>query len=225
MISITFDDKQFISKMQNVIRYTEGFLDGVEIEKPTILKNLGEHATEMVKDFIDMSARQNPQMLHHVYEWYETGNPNARLFDIHYEVSGSGLSINSSFRQSSTVKAGSSTPFYDKARIMENGLPVVIRPVRASVLSFDDNGEKVFTKNPVVVDNPGGRLVQGAYEEAFNTFFNNYFNQSFMDVVGIYDDVKDLSIYKAGVSTGSRNGRAAGLKAGRKWASRIGRTN
>jgi len=223
MITIKFDDKQFMNEMKNVINYSIGFLDGTKAGKQAMIDNIGKTTVEMLKDFIDLNARMDPQKLHHVYEWYQTGSPDARLFDIEYTATGSGLSINSSFRQSSSVKAGSSTPFYDKARIMENGIPVVIRPKRASVLAFDDNGEKVFTKNPVYIENPGGDAVQNGYEETFNMFFDRYFNQSFLQVTGISDSIKDMSLFKRYLSTGSKAGKSIGYKAGYRWISNAGR--
>jgi len=74
--------------------------------------------------------------LHHVYEWYQTGSPAARLFDINYISNQIGLSFNSTFRQSVSIKSGSKVPFYNKAQIIENGIPVTIRPVSSEVLSF-----------------------------------------------------------------------------------------
>lgn len=225
MITIKFDDKEFMKKMSNILQYSVGFADGAKDGKVNMMKNLGQSTVEMLKDFVDMNARMDPQKLHHVYEWYQTGSPEARLFDIEYAVSGSGLSINSSFRQSSSVKAGSSTPFYDKARIMENGSPVIIRPKRAKVLAFEVDGEMVFTKNDVVVKNPGGDATRNGYEDTFNMFFDRYFNQSFLQVVGIYDGVKDVSAFKRSLSAGSKSGRPVGYTAGYKWISKIGATD
>ena len=208
--------------MGNILEYSVGFLDGAKAGKVNMMKNLGESTVAMLKDFIDMNARIDPQKLHHVYEWYQTGSPEARLFDIDYKVTAGGLSINSSFRQSSSVKAGSNTPFYDKARIMESGIPITIRPKRAKTLVFEVDGELVFTKNDVVVKSPGGDQVRNGYEDTFDMFFDRYFNQSFLQVVGIYDDIKDVSAFRKYISSGSRSGRPVGYNAGYKWISKIG---
>ena len=152
----TFNSKQFKKDMNNIVNYSVGFLDGVQRGKTVFLKTLGMETVEVMKEFIDSNARVNPQMLHHIYEWNLTGSPEARLYDISYTVSNLGLSFKSSFSQSRSIKDGSRTPFYDKARIMENGIPVTIRPRVAQVLAFDDNGETVFTRGPVEVLNPGG---------------------------------------------------------------------
>ena len=123
---------------------------------------------EALKIFIDTNARMDPQAMHHVYEWGKTGMASQRLFTLNHTVSNLGLSIKSDFRQSTSIKQGSLVPFYNKARIMENGKPVVIKPRNSSVLSFDVGGEQVFTKNPVNVSNPGGDWVQGSYEKTFD---------------------------------------------------------
>ena len=225
MISVKFDDKAFMKKMNNVVEYAIGFADGSKAGKANMLDNLGHATVEMLKDFIDMNARMDPQKLHHVYEWYQTGSPNARLFDIDYNVSGSGLSINSSFRQSSSVKAGSTVPFYDKARIMENGIPVVIKPKRAKALAFEIDGETVFSKEGVVVEKPGGDRVENGFEDTFKIFFDRYFNQSFLDVVGITDDIKDVSSFKKYLSSGANSGRHVGYNVGYRWISNAGRIN
>jgi hypothetical protein len=136
----TFNSKQFKKDMNNIVNYSIGFLDGVHKGKTVFLKTLGMETVEVMKEFIDSNARVNPEMLHHIYEWNLTGSPEARLYDISYTVSNLGLSFKSSFSQSRSIKDGSRTPFYDKARIMENGIPVTIRPRAAQVLAFDDNG-------------------------------------------------------------------------------------
>ncbi|NBO79310.1 MAG: hypothetical protein EBV27_06755, partial [Actinobacteria bacterium] len=171
---ITFDNKMFKKDMKNIIDYSIGFLDGVKKGKTDFLKIIGLETVELMKEYIDSSARVNPGILHHVYEWDQTGSPNARLFDINYTVSGLGLSFKSTFSQSRSIKSGSRVPFYDKARIMEAGIPVVIRPRQAQVLAFNDNGEEVFTQGPIKISNPGGDNVQGGFEKTFDEFFNRF---------------------------------------------------
>ena len=117
---VKFNDKKFMNDMVNIIEYSIGFLDGIQSGKKVFLDNLGREVIDLLKEYIDSNARVNPQALHHIYEWYSTGSPNARLFDIDYSVSGIGLSFKSSFRQSTSIQDGSNTPFYNKAYIMEN---------------------------------------------------------------------------------------------------------
>jgi hypothetical protein len=103
--------------MNNIINYSIGFTEGIERGKTEFLKTMGDEVTEIASQFIDTNARVSPETLHHVYEWYKTGSPDARLFDINYTVSNLGLSFISKFKQSTTIKQGSNVPFRDKAFI------------------------------------------------------------------------------------------------------------
>ena len=161
----------------------------------------------------------DPAALQHVYEWYKSGSPDARLFDIQYTVSGLGLSVMSTFTQSSQVKDGSTTPFYNKARIMENGIPVIIRPKKSPVLVFEDNGETVFTRNPVSVSSPGGEDAQGSFESIVDVFFTQYFKQSFLKMSGLYDYIKRPQVFKTNMAAGKRSGKGVGYSTGYKWIS------
>lgn len=212
-----FDSKQFMKDMNNIVEYSIGFLDGIQGGKKVFLDNLGRETVMVLKEFIDLNAQVDPAMLHHVYEWYQTGSPDARLYDIDYTVSNLGLSFKSSFRQSHTVKDGSRTPFYDKARIIEEGIPVVIRPKISDVLVFDENGETVFTKNPIVVENPGGTAAQGGFENVMSMFFNQYFKQSFLRTTGLDVYLKNPKVYKTNMAAGKRSGKSAGYATGFKW--------
>jgi hypothetical protein len=161
-------------------------------------------------------------MLHHIYEWNQTGSPNARLYEISYTVSSLGLSFKSSFSQSLSIKDGSRTPFYDKARIIENGIPVVIRPKTAQVLAFENNGETVFTKGPITVENPGGTAAQGGFEKVLDMFFNKYFSQAFLRVSGIAQYIENPQIYKKNLQAGKRVGRSHGVSTGYRWIANAG---
>jgi hypothetical protein len=208
--------------MNNIVNYSIGFLDGVQKGKTVFLKTMGMETVEVMKEFIDSNARVNPQMLHHIYEWNLTGSPDARLYDISYTVSNLGLSFKSSFSQSRSIKDGSRTPFYDKARIMENGIPVTIRPRSAQVLAFDDNGETVFTRGPVEVLNPGGTEVEGGFEKVFDMFFNKFFSQAFLRTSGIAKYIENPQVYKKDMPAGKKLGRSKGLSTGYRWIANAG---
>jgi len=120
-----------------MVDYSFGFLEGAESGKKIFLDNLAKGTVEGLKLYIDAMARGNPQALHHVYEWYQAGNRGQRLFDIEYRVTSLGISIDSKFRQSKSIQSGSYEPFYNKAKIMEEGIPVVIKPKNSNVLVFD----------------------------------------------------------------------------------------
>jgi len=216
LIKAKFNTRDFTKKMNNVIDYSLGFLDGVERGKPVFLKILGEQVSEMLEMYIDATARSRPELLHHVYEWYETGNPNERLFTIRFTTSKDVLSFNSSFTQSQRIKDGSTEPFYDKARLMEEGVTVTILPKRSSVLVFETENGTVFTPNQVVVDNLGGRT-EGQFRETFEEFFNKYFTQAFLKSSGLAQQLETPSEYKTQFRNGSKSGRPMGIKAGFKW--------
>lgn len=219
---MTIDDAKFLKEMNNVVDYAEGFLQGAKLAQPKMLKNLGVSIKELIEEYIDAIARMDPEQLHHVYEWYQVGSPDARLFNIDYVVSGRGLSVNSTFSQSRSIRDGSKTPFYDKASVMEAGVSVTIRPRQSSVLAFDVNGQQVFTSSPVTVNNPGGRSVQGAFKNTFEGFFKQYLSQSMLDVSGISKDIKNPTTFKTNLRAGKTGGKAVGLRVGAEWMARAG---
>lgn len=142
---------------------------------------------------------------------------SARLFNIDYIVTGSGLTMNATFSQSRSIQSGSSTPFYNKAYVMENGIPVKIKPKNSDVLAFDDNGEQVFIKKTVVVAKPGGEAVVGSFENNFNSIVSVYLSQAIFDVTDVGISVKDVNIFKRNISRGVAGGRSVGLATGKKW--------
>jgi hypothetical protein len=217
-----FNSMQFKKDMNNIVDYSVGFLEGIHRGKTVFLKTLGLETVELMKEFIDSNARVNPEMLHHIYEWHQTGSPSARLYDISYTTSQLGLSFKSSFSQSTSIKNGSRTPFYDKARIMEEGIPVTIRPRLAQALAFEDNGEMVFTKNEVRVNNPGGTAVEGGFEKVFDMFFNRYFSQAFLRVSGVAKYLENPIVYKKDMAAGKRMGRSKGISTGYRWIANAG---
>lgn len=218
MLKLTIDDKKFNKDIDNVIQYSIGFFEGVKQGTPSLLRNMGVEVLEALKQYIDANARVNPDLLHHVYEWNETGSPNARLFDIDFVAASNTVSFFSDFRQSTSVKQGSNVPFEDKARIMEAGIPVTITP-KSRVLSFEVDGEQVFTSKPVTVSNPGGQ-VAGEYERVFRSFFTNYFTQSYIQSAGILSYLSSPTDFSVGMS--KNGGRSKGVSVGRSWIAKAG---
>lgn len=203
--------------MNQITNYAVGFIDGAKGGKQELLKTVGEKTVEILSEFVDSQARTNKAALHHIYEWYQTGSPASRLFDLEYSVSQGGLTVRSSFRQSSVIKSGSTVPFYDKARIMEQGVPVRIRPVRSSVLRFEDNGQEVFTRKPVEIDNPGGEMVQGSFQRVVDLFFKSYFSQAFLQTSGIASILSNPVVFKKNLPRAKVGGRSAGYDVGYRW--------
>lgn len=221
-MKLTIDTRKFKNEMNNVIRYTEGFLEGAQVGKKKFLFILGEKVKEVLEQYIDSNARVNPEALKHVYEWYQNGSPEARLFDIDYTVSNLGLSFKSSFRQSTQIKAGSREPFYNKAKIMENGVGVKIKPKYAKYLAFEvPGGRTVFTKGPVRVNNPGGDDARGGFEKTFDEFFTKYFTQAFLSSSGLLAKFSNPIAYKRDLPLAKRTGRAAGVRSGYRWVANM----
>lgn len=204
-------------QLQNIIDYSYGFIEGIHKGKKRFLENLGAGVIEALGQYIDTMARADTAAMHHVYEWYREGSPDARLFSLNYTISNLGLSVKSTFRQSNTVSPDMNVPFYDKARIMENGIPVVIRPKAAGVLAFEDGGKTVFTKRPITVNNPGGEEVQGAYERVFDSFFKYYFTQAFLRSSGLLEYLNKPVLYKKNFAAGAKGGNSVGQKVGYTW--------
>ena len=220
---VEFDITNITNKLNNIAKYSIGFLEGIEAGKEKFLDNLGQTVLESLKNFIDSNARVNPEILHHVYEWYETGSPQARLFDLEYIVNNNSLiSFSYTFSQSNSYAKGSVVPFYNKAAIMEKGSPITIKPKQNGVLSFNDNGEQVFTKKPILVQNPGGQATEQGFENTLKDFFDNYFTQSFLISSGIAEHFKDIRTYKQNFASGSKQGKPLGFKVGYEWVSKGG---
>jgi hypothetical protein len=222
MISVTFDSNQLYKDLTNITQYSEGFLEGVQIGKTQFLNSLGAEVIESMKNFIDAQARVDPQILSHVYEWYQSGSPDARLFDLGYTMVGSGLSFNYTFSQSKSIQEGSNVPFYNKAEVMEKGIPVTIVPKKSNVLAFEVDGEDVFTSSAVVVKNPGGQFAKDGFKNVLEMFFNSYFTQAFLQSSGIIDYISNPKEFDTNLPVGKRGGKSAGRKVGTAWIAKAG---
>lgn len=217
MIAARINDKQFMREMNNLMNYSVGFLEGAQRGKVELLKEVGIRTKEILGEYLDASARVSPDLLHHVYEWYQTGSPEARLFDINYHAAAGSLSIDATFRQSTTVKNGSKVPFYNKAVVMERGISITVSPRSSEVLVFEDNGEEVFTRQPVTIDNPGGKQVAGSFEKVFKEFFERYFTQSFMVTSGLDQRIRNTTAFVRGFGRGKSLGKSYGNQVGYRW--------
>jgi hypothetical protein len=221
-MKVIMNDIAFKKDMKNIIEYSIGFLEGVQIGKTKFLNNVGIMTKELLEQYIDSNARVNPKALHHIYEWYKVGSPDARLYNINYTVSNLGLSFVSTMKQSTSIKDGSSVPFYNKAKIMEEGTPVTIKPIRSDVLVFEDGGETVFTKGKVVINSPGGEATTGSFQKVVDTFFNKYFTQAFLQSSGISEYFSNAQVYSKNLTAGKSSGRPKGLQVGYRWIANAG---
>lgn len=221
-MKIKMNDKMFRKDMKNIIDYSVGFLEGTKAGKTKFLHNIGTSTKELLEQYIDSNARVNPKALHHIYEWYKVGSPDARLYEINYTISNLGLSFVTNLKQSTSIKDGSSVPFYNKAKIMEEGSPVTIKPTRSNVLVFEDGGETIFTKGEVVIESPGGRETTGAFEKVVDTFFSRYFTQAFLRTSGIYQYLGNAEVYKKNLAAGRSSGKSKGFQVGYRWIANAG---
>jgi hypothetical protein len=219
-VRVNTTTKSFEKQMNNIVNYSMGFVDGVQKGKTEFLKALGQATITSMGQYVDAQARSNSAALHHIYEWNKTGSPTARLFDLDYTISNLGLSVRGTFTQSETLKKGSIVPFYNKAKIMENGVPVTIRP-KKRVLAFTIDNEEIFTSNDVTVTDPGGTEVQGSFSKTIDEFMLFYFKQSFLRASGIYNYIQNPTVFKKDIKQGSRLGKNKGIQTGFRWIANL----
>jgi hypothetical protein len=130
-------------------------------------------------NYIDALARSKPKSLHHVYEWKKVGNKNARLFKLN-KISQDRLSfrINYQLLQSKSMVPSSNGKrrhvFANKAAVIDEGKPLVIRPKNAERLVFEYEGETVFMPKgkSVTVRRPGGSAATNQFSLAHSRFFS-----------------------------------------------------
>jgi len=137
-------------------------------------------------NYIDSLARSKPKSLHHVYEWKKSGNKTARLFKLNKSAQlGLSFGINYEFLPSKSMVPSSSGRrrhvFANKASIIEQGKPLVIRPKNAERLVFQIDEETIFMPKgaSVTVKRPGGSGATNQFTLAHSRFFSgNLVNDS-----------------------------------------------
>ena len=130
-------------------------------------------------NYIDALARSKPKSLHHVYEWKKSGNKSSRLFKLN-KISDDGLSfrVNYTLLPSKSMVPTTNSKrrhvFVNKASIMEEGKPLVIRPKNSDRLVFQVDGETVFMPKgkSVTVKRPGGSAATNQFRLAHSRFFS-----------------------------------------------------
>jgi hypothetical protein len=219
MYSIRFDSKQAMKMLNNLVQYSDGFIKETQAKESYVASRLGSLSIEGFYDYLDVLARTHPQMLHHVYEWGQVGDPYARLVELKKIVSSGKVDITSIFLESESIQDGGKEPFYDKAEIMEDGIPVTIQEVDAQALFFTIGGEEFFRMGPIIVENPGGEQVRGSFVNAFEEFYNSYFDQVYLQSIRFYDHFKDAKEYQKNFNSGVRssNARSIGKKTALSW--------
>lgn len=216
MIKMRFDSKQVNRILGNAVKFSYGFLDGVEMEQMAFNQNLGDFTVDALKKYIDAQARMNPQAFHHVYEWDHVGEEGYRLFDFKAKASKRVIHFNGKFLKSKTpVESG--YVFANKANVMENAIAVTITPKHSDYLVFEVDGETVFTANSVFVAHPGGDEVAGSFGKAVDDFFGNYFTAEFLSP--LLDDLMTAEEYEQafGPSVKGRSAKSSGVATGRRY--------
>jgi len=211
--------KDLMKQLNNIVEYSNAFVTQAKIQEPKLAKHLSDTSIDAFYEFLDSMARVNPGMLHHVYEWGRVGDPSARLVELQANLAGSRAIITSEFLESRSIQEGSSEPFFEKARIMEAGIPVTIQATDAQALFFEVDGEEFFRAGPIVIENPGGPETRGSFLEAFDKFYNLYFEQVYLKSIQFYDHFGSMHEYKKHFGTAARSGSAASLGKGAalKW--------
>lgn len=220
LFRVKINNKDLNKKLNNVIKYSNGFVDGIEINKIILMNRLGEYVVETLGKYIDAQARGNPDALHHVYEWGATGNQGARLFKMNATATKNIIMINGSFLPSSSISDTATEPFVDKANIMENAIGITIEPRDSDFLAFQADGQTIFTMNSVYVANPGGDAVAGSFGKVVEDFFNTYFTR--MLLKPFIDELSTAEEFVQYFAQGARSGYPTGVKAGQRYLDSAG---
>ena len=167
-----------------------GFLKTLSTEIKTarhigpVLKYVHSVMSQEFTDYMTVMAASQPSRFHHVYEWGQTGDPGARLWnDV---LIGGGNSRVASFRWKASKQM---VPVRDdfaskgvkkihvfvwKAPVMEYNKNITITPKRGKMLAYftgpttpEGKYKMQFTTNPIVVNNPGGSLTSGSFTREY----------------------------------------------------------
>lgn len=217
MIAARMDMRELVRKVTNAAEYGVGFLDGVQMNRIEFNRFLGGVTVEALGKYIDARARGDHASLHHVYEPGQTGSEGGRLYSFTVKPSVNIINIGGSFKRSTGIPLSGGEPFYDKARIMENGISVTIAPRNSDFLAFEDDGEMVFTTESITIEHPGGDAVAGSFGRAVDDFFEFYFTNSIL--APIMKDLSSADEFASNFAAGVRGGRPVGVKAGRQYLS------
>jgi hypothetical protein len=218
-MKVKFNVKEFSDTITNIVDYSLGFIEEAKRNESRLAKGVAELSIEAFYDYLDGLSRSHPGMLHHVYEWGQVGDPFGRLYELTANIGGKSVTITADFLTSESVSDNSNEPFYNKAEIMEEGIPVVIKERDAEALFFTVGSEEFFRIGPIVIANPGGSSTRGSFVQAFNDFYGNYFEDVFLSAIRFYDHFRDANEYKRFIRTAAKSKSAytLGKGAGLSW--------
>ena len=210
-VTVKFNGKKFIDTLTNVTNYSQGFIDEVKRSQNKVTEKIASTSVNVFYDYLDGLARSHPGMLHHVYEWGQVGDPFGRLYELSVSLQGKSAVVSADFLQSNIPSSSSKEPFYDKADIMEEGIPLVIQEKDAQALFFEIDGEEFFRRGPIYIANPGGSNTRGSFVRAFNEFYNIYFTKDYLNSIKFYDHFRGSKEYQKNVKVASKSKNATSL--------------
>lgn len=215
MLVAKIDANDLLLKLNNAVKYSTGFLDGIQMEKKEFNRILGGYTVEALGKFIDVKARMSPESLHHVYEWNMVGNESGRLYKFEVDANINSINIKGSFLPSKVASPSSNQVFGDKANIMENDIAITISPKKSDVIAFEDNGEMVFTRNSITIEHPGGDAVANSFGETVDMFFSEYFSNALLGP--LMKQLQDAKAFSNNFKSGTMGGKSVGVRAGREY--------
>lgn len=220
LFRVKINNRDLNKKLNNIVKYSNGFVDGIEIQKIILMNRLGEYVVDLLGKYIDAQARGNPDSLHHVYEWGATGSSGARLFKMNAAATKSVITIMGSFLPSSSISDTATEPFVDKANVMENAIGITISPRDSDFLAFEADGQQVFTMNDIYIANPGGDGVAGSFGRVVEDFFDVYFTR--MLLKPFLDELSTAEEFVQYFAQGARSGYPVGVRAGQRYINSAG---
>lgn len=221
-ISTKFNLKDFDKVMNNLIQYSDGFLTETKARSDFVAQRLAKGSIQEFYMYLDSLASTNPGMLHHIYEWGAVGNPSQRLVELKAELRKNAAIISAEFLPSSSIADGSTEPFVEKARVMEEGITVVVDNVNAKALFFEIDGEEFFRTGPIIIENPGGPEVRGQFVAQFEEFYGRYFEEIYLRAIRFYDHFKNPKEFKQNIgSIKSGDARYQGKRSALSWLLRM----
>lgn len=223
MIGVSFNATDLINTLNNTVKYTNNFLSESKRGETKIATKISNLSIDVFYEYLDGLARSHPGMLHHVYEWGGVGNPSERLVELKLSLAKGAGVISANLLQSNSIPDNGNDVFYDKASIMEEGIPVVITEKEAQSLFFEIDGEEFFRKGPIYIANPGGSETRGSFVKAFNEFYTIYFETVFLQSIKFYEHFMDPKEYRNNFRSGVKSKSGAsniGRKAALSWIDR-----
>lgn len=170
--------------------FLTGYLKGLSEEIRTdqhmgpVLKYVHAELAQAFDAYMTAISTADPSRFHHVYEWNQIGNPNAKLWKNILRGQGGNRTVTWTWRASKTIVPVTQEAqdvgvqavhvFVWKAPVMEYSTDITITPKRKTGLAYftgptsDPERWKLnFTKSPIDVQNPGGMQVKGAFTAAY----------------------------------------------------------